>query len=195
MAAAQAEKYADSAVGNVTGSNSVNVFLGLGLPWVIAVAWSAKFTPADGPGGSEAWNALSQARYEARFGSTAPKLTDNLPLYYVPAGSLGFSVVVFIVVACTCVVILMIRRKVVGGELGGTGSGRLISCIALCSLWMIYILMSILQAYGWAGLGDVKIGSMPDEQLSDSIKYWLTMCDKRYPHDAELVGQLTSKYS
>lgn len=35
MAAAQAEKYADSAVGNVTGSNSVNVFLGLGLPWVI----------------------------------------------------------------------------------------------------------------------------------------------------------------
>merc|ERR1712070_318554 len=36
MAAAAAEKYADSAVGNVTGSNSVNVFLGLGLPWVIA---------------------------------------------------------------------------------------------------------------------------------------------------------------
>lgn len=40
MAAAQAEKYADSAVGNVTGSNSVNVFLGLGLPWVIAASWS-----------------------------------------------------------------------------------------------------------------------------------------------------------
>jgi len=39
MAAAQAEKYADSAVGNVTGSNSVNVFLGLGLPWVIAASW------------------------------------------------------------------------------------------------------------------------------------------------------------
>ena len=27
---------ADSAIGNVTGSNSVNVFLGLGLPWMIA---------------------------------------------------------------------------------------------------------------------------------------------------------------
>lgn len=36
MAAAKQEKYADSAIGNVTGSNSVNVFLGLGLPWVIA---------------------------------------------------------------------------------------------------------------------------------------------------------------
>ena len=26
---------ADAAIGNVTGSNSVNVFLGLGLPWVM----------------------------------------------------------------------------------------------------------------------------------------------------------------
>ncbi|ODM88768.1 Sodium/calcium exchanger 1 [Orchesella cincta] len=35
-AAATSEKYADNAVGNVTGSNSVNVFLGLGLPWLMA---------------------------------------------------------------------------------------------------------------------------------------------------------------
>jgi solute carrier family 8 (sodium/calcium exchanger) len=34
--AAANEKNADNAIGNVTGSNSVNVFLGLGLPWVIA---------------------------------------------------------------------------------------------------------------------------------------------------------------
>ncbi|XP_046648240.1 sodium/calcium exchanger 1-like [Daphnia pulicaria] len=34
--AAMNEKYADNAIGNVTGSNSVNVFLGLGLPWLIA---------------------------------------------------------------------------------------------------------------------------------------------------------------
>lgn len=34
--AAQESKHADSAVGNITGSNSVNVFLGLGLPWVYA---------------------------------------------------------------------------------------------------------------------------------------------------------------
>lgn len=36
MTAAKTSEYADSAVGNVTGSNSVNVFLGLGLPWLIA---------------------------------------------------------------------------------------------------------------------------------------------------------------
>jgi solute carrier family 8 (sodium/calcium exchanger) len=34
--AAQESRYADEAIGNVTGSNCVNVFLGLGLPWVIA---------------------------------------------------------------------------------------------------------------------------------------------------------------
>jgi len=36
ITAAKNSANADSAVGNVTGSNCVNVFLGLGLPWVIA---------------------------------------------------------------------------------------------------------------------------------------------------------------
>ena len=40
-AAATAEKNADNAIGNVTGSNSVNVFLGLGLPWMIASIYHA----------------------------------------------------------------------------------------------------------------------------------------------------------
>lgn len=42
MKAAKEADNADAAVGNVTGSNSVNVFLGLGLPWVIAAIYSAK---------------------------------------------------------------------------------------------------------------------------------------------------------
>jgi len=41
ITAAKESRYADSAIGNVTGSNSVNVFLGLGLPWVIACIYSA----------------------------------------------------------------------------------------------------------------------------------------------------------
>ena len=41
--AALGEKTADSSVGNVNGSNSVNVFLGLGLPWLIAtIYWKVK---------------------------------------------------------------------------------------------------------------------------------------------------------
>ncbi|XP_063717435.1 sodium/calcium exchanger 2-like isoform X2 [Symsagittifera roscoffensis] len=41
--AAATDKHADNAVGNVTGSNSVNVFLGLGLPWTMAsIYWASK---------------------------------------------------------------------------------------------------------------------------------------------------------
>jgi Ca2+/Na+ antiporter len=41
--AAQSEKTADNAIGNITGSNSVNIFLGLGLPWVFAtIYWNLK---------------------------------------------------------------------------------------------------------------------------------------------------------
>ena len=50
----------------------------------------------------------------------APALGDALTDYYVPAGSLGFSVVVFVSVALVCVVVLLGRRFTVGGELGGT---------------------------------------------------------------------------
>lgn len=51
--AARAEKYADNAVGNVTGSNSVNVFLGLGLPWVFAAAyWQVNGSAFKVPAGS-----------------------------------------------------------------------------------------------------------------------------------------------
>lgn len=39
MTAAKNAETADSAIGNVTGSNSVNVFLGLGLPWLIASSY------------------------------------------------------------------------------------------------------------------------------------------------------------
>ena len=39
MTAARSSPDADSAIGNITGSNSVNVFLGLGLPWTIASIW------------------------------------------------------------------------------------------------------------------------------------------------------------
>ena len=129
MIAAKQEQYADAAIGNVTGSNSVNVFLGLGLPWVIA------------------------ALYEASAKD------DNLPpeegktgKYFVPAGPLGFSVVVFVVCAIICIIFLLIRRCTLGGELGGSQMGRTLSAIFLVSLWLLYIVLCILQAYEIGGL-------------------------------------------
>lgn len=38
--AAKQSAGADSAIGNITGSNSVNVFLGLGLPWLIGAIYN-----------------------------------------------------------------------------------------------------------------------------------------------------------
>lgn len=39
--AAIQDKYADASVGNVTGSNAVNVFLGIGVAWTIAACYHA----------------------------------------------------------------------------------------------------------------------------------------------------------
>jgi solute carrier family 8 (sodium/calcium exchanger) len=179
MAAAKADKYADAAVGNVTGSNSVNVFLGLGLPWLIAATSSATFIASAGPGG---WSANKQAKFEFRFGATAPGPDDLLTDYYVPAGSLGFSVVVFCSVAVICVLVLLIRRCVVGGELGGSAQGRLFSCGFLCFLWFIYVVASILQTYKIGGLDKIKIGAVDEKDLSPSIQYWLVQCDKSFDY-------------
>jgi len=128
MTAAVQDKYADPALGNVTGSNAVNVFLGLGLPWLIACYYE-------------------QANFDATYENKG---------YYVPAGALGFSVIVFTILAITCIAFLVARRFTIGGELGGQDFSRYGSCFFLCILWTIYIVMSTLQAYGL--LGDVSFG-------------------------------------
>lgn len=44
--AATQDRYADACVGNVTGSNALNVFLGIGVAWwVAAVYWKTKGRP------------------------------------------------------------------------------------------------------------------------------------------------------
>jgi len=51
--AAVQDPFADASIGNVTGSNSVNVFLGLGLPWVIGSCyWSSKGEKFSVPAGA-----------------------------------------------------------------------------------------------------------------------------------------------
>lgn len=122
MTAARNSEFADSAIGNVTGSNSVNVFLGLGLPWALAATyWAAK----------------------------DPDPTTGLaPDYPVPAGAVAFSVFVFLMVAIICFIILIARRVVIGGELGGPQKSKAASCAVLIFLWVIYIILSILNGQG-----------------------------------------------
>ena len=78
MKAARDSETADAAIGNVTGSNAVNVFLGMGLPWVIS------------------------AHYNVNIGQQ----------YKTPPGTLGFSVVLFLITSITCFIVLILRRNV-----------------------------------------------------------------------------------
>ena len=118
--AAQQERYADESVGNVTGSNSVNVFLGLGLPWVIASIY-----------------------YESK----------GQPFVH-PAKGLDLSVALFLVVSLIGITILIIRRFLVGGELGGGATGRYVSAIIYFMLWFTYIVVSTLAQYGYLSFSE-----------------------------------------
>ncbi|KAJ9576811.1 hypothetical protein L9F63_006585, partial [Diploptera punctata] len=113
--AAIQDKYADASVGNVTGSNAVNVFLGIGVAWSLA------------------------AIYHNMKGRK----------FIVDPGNLAFSVTIFCSEAMVAIAILLLRRsKRVGGELGGPKLLKHITTTVLIVLWMIYILMATLEAYG-----------------------------------------------
>ncbi|XP_050401664.1 sodium/calcium exchanger 2 isoform X2 [Patella vulgata] len=114
--AAKQDTHADAAIGNVTGSNSVNVFLGLGLPWVIATVYAA----------------ISGTEYQVK--------TTNLTE----------SVIIFSTCGTICIILLLLRRVFVGGELGGKDKiVKYASSIFLIGLWVIYILLASLVAYDY----------------------------------------------
>ncbi|CAG5136336.1 unnamed protein product [Candidula unifasciata] len=119
--AAIMEKTADSSIGNVNGSNSVNVFLGLGLPWMLASV------------------------YHYLQGG----------VFRVKAGTLGFSVMIYSIVAVIAIIILICRRtsSAVGAELGGPKCIKIVCSIVFLLLWVVYILLSALQVKGYIKTG------------------------------------------
>jgi Ca2+/Na+ antiporter len=129
-AAAQGDEYADASIGNVTGSNSVNVFLGLGLPWLIGAIYWASADDA------------KKAEWAEFYGDTDVPSRYPEGGFVVIAGDLGFSVIVFSICACTAIGLLVWRRKAFGGELGGPQPGRRISSIVLVCLWLVYVALS-----------------------------------------------------
>jgi len=134
-AAALADDNADASIGNVTGSNSVNVFLGLGMPWTIASLYWAS------TGANSAWkDRFPESDYKDLW-------RDHKGAFVVEAGSLGISVAVFSACACTCIFVLYLRRRTFGGELGGPKKYARYTFAILSSLWFIYILSSALVEY------------------------------------------------
>jgi len=128
--AAIGDPTADSSIGNVTGSNSVNVFLGLGLPWTIAaIYW--ELTPPD-----DVWR--------QRVGPEMAKLYPEGG-FIVDAGDLTFSVTIFCILACITLGTVVWRGKVLGAELGGKYTTQ--TALFFGSLWLTYVLLSILKCY------------------------------------------------
>jgi len=91
----------------------VNVFLGLGLPWVISSIYH----------------------------------TINNKKMVVPSIGLDVTVALFVIVSLVGISILLIRRFVFKGELGGSLFYRWLSCIAFVGLWFLYVSVSALAIY------------------------------------------------
>jgi hypothetical protein len=93
--------------------------------------------------------------------------------FFVPAATLGFSVIVFCVVAVIGIICLIVRRQVVGGELGGSQTGRTGSAIFMVTLWCIYIMMSIFQSFNIGGIGEQGWGiDISAQALNPNRKCW-----------------------
>ena len=101
-------------MGNVTGSNAVNVFLGIGIAWTIAAIYHVA----------------------------------NGDQFEVEPGSLAFSVTIFCTFAFLAIVVMVVRRRpAIGGELGGPRKYKIPTTIFLCTLWLMYVMLSSLEAY------------------------------------------------
>ena len=134
MSAASSDATADAAIVNVTGSNAVNVLLGLGLPWMVgALYWSSVGATAE-------WVAAY------------PDLAELYPNggFVVRSGDLVYSVTVFCTCAVLCLGTLSLRRICVGYELGGPLLPKL--CIGgfFACLWVVYIAASVKSILGGA---------------------------------------------
>jgi len=137
--AAVQDTTADCAIGNVTGSNSVNVFLGLGIPWMTASIFWARMGPT--------------SEWSAKY----PEQSKDYPSggFVVVAGDLAFSVFIFTLAAVAALSTIWYRRVAFQAELGGPESVKIITVILFVCLWFFYISLA-----SWKVLaGDVDVGA------------------------------------
>eukprot|EP00928_Gymnodinium_smaydae_P087646 TRINITY_DN71885_c0_g1_i1.p1 TRINITY_DN71885_c0_g1~~TRINITY_DN71885_c0_g1_i1.p1 ORF type:complete len:740 (+),score=80.91 TRINITY_DN71885_c0_g1_i1:71-2290(+) len=128
--AAVSDPNADASVVNVTGSNSVNVFLGLGFPWLVAsIHWSIV-------GRTDEW----ARRYDGL-------IDDCVSGFVVESGNITFMVLVFTFMAMLACFVLMMRRRWLGAELGGPFAPKVATSATFTLYWVVFIVLS-----SWNGL-------------------------------------------
>jgi len=81
----------------------------------------------------------------------------NKPMM-VPSIGLDVTVALFVIVSLVGISILLIRRFVFKGELGGKLFYRWLSCIAFVSLWFLYVIVSALALHGKIVFRETTLG-------------------------------------
>ena len=118
--AARLEKDADAAIWNVTGSNSVNVFLGLGIAWTIAALYHV-YSP----------NGKGVFRVDP----------GSMKFSVILFTSLALVAILLLLIRRF---VPMCGQK---GELGGTRAASWISALFLILLWVVYVILSTLEGF------------------------------------------------
>jgi solute carrier family 8 (sodium/calcium exchanger) len=157
MAAAKNDPDADASIGNVTGSNSVNVFMGIGVSWTLAAFWwqinepNAKwyetFAGLEDKVKDDVISAANCVGNPAL--ATTAAFTCSKAVFMTPAGSIWFNLLVYVLNAIAALGLLQYRRKKIGGELGGPKKGFLgqyFSGAFMFTQWFIYIIASSIYA-------------------------------------------------
>jgi solute carrier family 8 (sodium/calcium exchanger) len=114
--------WAGGTAANITGSNSVNVFLGLGIPWVVATIYK-------------------YCKYDAN---------DKRSKFIITDTSMPFAIALYSIAAIITLLLLTFRRYSVAAgkaELGGHKTPKMVSTMVCVSLWLVYIICASLQAY------------------------------------------------
>ncbi|XP_063720538.1 sodium/calcium exchanger 1-like isoform X2 [Symsagittifera roscoffensis] len=115
--AAVGDQNADASVGNVTGSNAVNVFLGIGIAWSMAAIYHAvKGTP----GG---------------FAVDPGNLGFSVTTFCILA------------LLCIAILMFRRYYTPIGAELGGPRLAKTITSVVLVGLWVLYVILCALVAY------------------------------------------------
>lgn len=130
--AATQDEWADASIVNVTGSNSVNVFLGIGVPWMAAAIY---------------WSMVDGSQDEEWMRQYADEYLERCPqgCFVVKSGDLTFSVIVFTIGAMVALLLIRVRRVIFDGELGGPAGSDSKACSSflMMLLWVVYIALSV----------------------------------------------------
>lgn len=114
--AAERQLTADSAIANITCSNSVNIYVGIGVPWLINTVYNY--------------------------------FAYREPLYIENAKGLSFSLLIFFATSVGCIVVLVLRRLIIGAELGGPRLWAWLTSIYFMLLWVVFVVLSSLKVSG-----------------------------------------------